>query len=99
MAEPGKKTRWRETEFVFIEIIAKYISLTLKAVYLRRSYYSCAFVCLFLGGTGAGRGKRSHKGQRRMFTNEEELAQQHEQEEKKKAWRVSDHFLPNFCLA
>lgn len=39
------------------------------------------------GGTGAGRGKRSHKGQRRMFTNEEELAQQHEQEEKKKAWR------------
>ncbi|CAE1316135.1 unnamed protein product [Acanthosepion pharaonis] len=39
------------------------------------------------GGTGAGRGKRSHKGQRRIFTNEEELAQQHEQEEKKKAWR------------
>lgn len=39
------------------------------------------------GGTGAGRGKRSHKGQRRIFTNEEELAQQHEQEEKKRAWR------------
>ncbi|XP_014778930.1 28 kDa heat- and acid-stable phosphoprotein isoform X1 [Octopus bimaculoides] len=38
------------------------------------------------GGSTAGRGKKSHKGQRRMFTNEEELAQQHE-EEKKKAWR------------
>ncbi|GAB1598275.1 28 kDa heat- and acid-stable phosphoprotein-like isoform X1 [Argonauta hians] len=38
------------------------------------------------GGSTAGRGKKSHKGQRRMFTNEDELAQQHE-EEKKKAWR------------
>lgn len=58
-----------------------------------------SFFLFFLGGTGAGRGKRSHKGQRRIFTNEEELAQQHEQEEKKKAWRVSDQFLPNFRLA
>jgi len=40
------------------------------------------------GSSGPGRGgKRNHKGQRRMFTNEEELAHQHEQEEKKRAWR------------
>ena len=43
--------------------------------------------CLLLSG-GRG-GKRSHKGQKRHFTSEDEIRAQQEKEEKEKAWRVS----------
>ena len=40
---------------------------------------------MLLGGRG---GKRSHKGQKRHFTSEDEIRAQQEKEEKERAWRV-----------
>ncbi|XP_064608097.1 28 kDa heat- and acid-stable phosphoprotein-like [Liolophura sinensis] len=36
---------------------------------------------------GGGRGKKNYKGQRRHFTDEDELARQMKEEEKKREWR------------
>ena len=46
---------------------------------------------MLLGGRG---GKRSHKGQKRHFTSEDEIRAQQEKEEKERAWRVrmTGHF-------
>ena len=44
------------------------------------------YIHVLLGGRG---GKRSHKGQKRHFTSEDEIRAQQEKEEKEKAWRVS----------
>lgn len=38
---------------------------------------------------GGGRGKRSHKGQRRQFTQPEDLKAAAEKEERERQWRVS----------
>ena len=37
---------------------------------------------------GGGRGKRSHKGQRRQFTQPEDLKAAAEKEERERHWRV-----------
>ena len=48
-----------------------------------------------VGGIAGGRGgKRSHKGQKRHFTSEDEIRQQQAKEEKEKAWRVSRRHQP-----
>ncbi|BFZ03874.1 hypothetical protein BsWGS_06913 [Bradybaena similaris] len=39
------------------------------------------------GGAGGRGGKKSHKGQRRHFTDEDELREQAQKAEKEKAWR------------
>ena len=46
----------------------------------------CSVCILFLGG--GGRGKRSHKGQRRQFTQPEDLKAAAEKEERERQWRV-----------
>jgi len=39
------------------------------------------------GGGGGGRGKKNYKGQRRHFTDEDEMKQQMEKDERNKQWR------------
>lgn len=51
------------------------------------------------GAGGLSRGKKNYKGQRRHFTDENELKEQAKKTERELEWRVSDLSFSSFCNA